>query len=182
MKLVENEPIRFYLEHEARIREWAGLEAEVRKFVDRFYRSLQGDLDAALRKGQIADDDVESFFHEMPEYRGLVLRRHGWPKDSTDPDVRLEWYRGRVRFSEGDLICGVRTNVKHYRHPFTKETCPNHPLQTPWWPAYANVDPPVGKFWEGDNLEGYRDRLVETLVDAWKDLAPLVDEAFRSPS
>ena len=181
MNRIEDEPIKFYLEHEAQIREWAALEAEVRKFVDHFYRSLQGDLDAALRNGRIADDDVESFFHEMPNYRGLALRRHGWPKGSDDPDVRLEWHRERVRFSEHDLICGVRTNVERYRHPFTKKTCPNHPGQNSWWPAYRNVDPPVGKFWEGDNLTGYGDRLVETLVVAWKELAPLVDEALHHP-
>ena len=73
----------------------------------------------------------------MPNYRGLALRRHGWPKGSEDPDVRLEWHRERVRFSEGDLICGVRTSVERYRHPFAKETCPNHPRQNPWWPAYT---------------------------------------------
>ena len=53
MNRIEDERIKFYLEHEARIREWAGLEAEVCKFVDRFYRSLKGDLDAALRSGRI---------------------------------------------------------------------------------------------------------------------------------
>lgn len=62
MKRIEDEPIKFYLEHRARIREWAGLEAEVRKFADRFYGSLKDDLDAALRTGQIADEGVESFF------------------------------------------------------------------------------------------------------------------------
>ena len=38
---IENEQIKFYFEHEARIREWAGLETEAIKFVDRFYRSLK---------------------------------------------------------------------------------------------------------------------------------------------
>ena len=181
MNRIEDEPIRFYLQHEARIREWAALETEVRTFADRFYRSLKGDMDAALRSGRLAEDDLESFFHEMPSYRGLVLRRHEWPKGSEDPDVRLEWNRERVRFSDGDLICGVRTKVERYRQPFTKEARPNYPRQNAWWPAYANVDPPVGRFWEGDNLKEYRDRLVETLLDAWNDLAPLVDEAVGHP-
>ena len=103
MNRIEDEPTRFYLEHEALIREWAGLEAGVRKFADRFYRSLEGDLAAALRSGRIADDAVESFFMEYPSYRGLVLRRHDWPKRSEDPDVRLEWKRERVRFSDGGI-------------------------------------------------------------------------------
>jgi hypothetical protein len=50
-----------------------------------------------------------------------------------------------------------------------------------WWPAYTNVAPPVGKFWEGENLKEYRDCLVETILKAWKDLAPLVDKAVGHP-
>ena len=75
MNRIEDEPIRFYLEHEARIREWAGLEAEVREFVDRFYRSIKGDLHAALRSGGVADDGVESFVDDTEAWRGLGLRR-----------------------------------------------------------------------------------------------------------
>ena len=183
MNRIEDEPIKFYLEHRARITEWAGLEAEVRKFADRFYGSLKDDLDAALRTGQIADDDVESFFREYPDYRGLGLRRPDWPRGDEDPDVRLQWHRKRVSFSDGDhLICGVRTKSERYRQLFTPERCPNHPNQDAvWWPAFADVGPPVGRFWEGDNLGEYRDGLVETIVQAWKDLAPLVDEAVARP-
>ena len=50
MNSIENEQIKFYFQHEERIREWANLETEVFEFVDRFYRSLKGDLDAALRE------------------------------------------------------------------------------------------------------------------------------------
>ena len=49
MNRIEDEPIKFYLEHEAQIREWAALEAEVAKFVDRFYRSLKGDVDGGAQ-------------------------------------------------------------------------------------------------------------------------------------
>ena len=182
MNRIEDEPIRFYLEHEARIREWAGLEAEVREFVDRFYRSIKGDLHAALRSGGVADDGVESFVDDTEAWRGLGLRRQGWPRGKDDPDVRLEWNRNSARFSAGGhLICGVRTNVERYRHPFTKERCPSFPRQNAWWPAYANVDPPAGRVWEGDNLKEYRDYLVQIILKAWKDLAPLVDEAVGHP-
>ncbi len=34
MNRIEDERIKFYLQHEARIREWAGLEAEAREFVN----------------------------------------------------------------------------------------------------------------------------------------------------
>lgn len=182
MNRIEDEPIKFYLEHEAQIREWAALEADVVKFADRFYRSLKGDIDAALRSGRIADEGVESLFREEGDWPGFALRRQDWPKGDKDPDVRLEWDRRRALFSrEGHLYCGVRTMNEHYRWPFTKEKPQGYPKQNSWWPAYAYVDPPVGRFWEGDNLKRYRERLVETLLDAWRNLAPLVDKAVGHP-
>ena len=179
MNRIEDEPIRFYLEHEARIREWAGLDAQVREVVNRFYRSIKSDLDTALRCGKVGEDDVESFFDDTEKnWSGLGLRRQGWPRGKSDPDVRLEWSPPKARFSPGGhLICGVRTDEKRYREPFEKEKCPGFPQKNGWWPAYVNVAPPVGKFWEGDNLKEYRADLVQTILTAWKDLAPLVDKA-----
>ena len=101
MNQIEDKRIKFYLKHEARIREWAGLEPEVLEFVNRFYRSIECDLDAALRGGKIADDGVESFFdEEHRDWPGLGLRRRDWPNgNDEDPDVRLEWNRRTARFS-----------------------------------------------------------------------------------
>ncbi len=45
------------------------------------------------------------------------------------------------------------------------------------WPFYLLVNRTDN--WEGDNFKTYRVRLINTLLDAWRDLAPLVDEAFR---
>ena len=178
MNRIDNEQIKLYFQHEERIREWANLETEVIKFVDRFYRSLKGDLDVAIRSGKIADDGVESFLDEVPGWAGLGLRRKDWPKGHEDPDVRLEWNSKKALFPpHGWLMCGVRTNVKKYRLPFTKEARPAYPSQSQWWPAYKDVKPPCGKFWEGDNLKEYRLHLVATVLKAWQDLAPLVDEA-----
>jgi len=182
MNRIEDERIKFYLEHETRIREWAALEAEVAKFVDRFYRSLEDDLGAALRSGKIADSGVEVVVADG-DWSGLGLRRQNWPRGNEEPDVRLEWFRKSARFSEDvRLICGVRTNVQRYRKPFTKEARPDYPRSSSWWPAYCHVDPPNGRFWEDDNLKEYRDYLVQTILTAWKDLASLVDEAVGHPS
>ena len=182
MNRIEDERIKFYLEHETRIREWAALEAEVSKFVNRFYRSLKGDLHAALRNDRFTDKGVDVFLSDG-DWPGLGLRRRDWPEGDEEPDVRLTWLRKSARFSEGGwLICGVKTNVKDYRVHFTKEARPGYPESTPWWPAYRNVDPPRGKFWEGDNLKEYRNYLVKTILVAWNDLASLVDEAVGHPS
>lgn len=91
----------------------------------------------------------------------------------------LAWTRKKPALfpPHGRLWCGVRTDVKSYRSPFTKEARPDYPYSAGWWPAHRNVDPPIGRFWEGDNLKEYRETLVQTVLTAWKDLAPLVDEA-----
>ena len=176
MNQIENEQIKFFFEHEERIREWAGLETEVIKFVDQFYRSLKGDLDAALRDEGIADSDVESLV-QGGDWPGLGLRRQGWPKGDENADVRLQWHKSACFPPHGHLICGACTGVKKHKVPFTKEARPEFPYHGPWWAAFKNVDPPVGRFWEGDNLKEYRSYLVETILKAWKDLAPLVDKA-----
>ena len=120
---------------------------------------------------------------DQPDWPGLGLRRQDWPEGDEEPDVRLEWSRKSARFSAGGwLVCGVRTNVKRYRAPFTKEARPAFPRSSTWWAAFRYVDPPIGRFWEGDNLKEYRDYLVETILAAWNDLASLVDEAVGHPS
>ena len=181
MNRIEDERIKFYLEHEAQIREWADLKAEVCEFLDRFYCSLKDDLDAALKSGEIPDDDVESFLHggNLP---GIGLRRPSWPKSDEGPDVRLEWPRKEAFFPpHGWLVCGVKASAKRYELLFAKEAHPSYPSHDSWWPAYRDVEPLADKFLEGDNLKEYRDHLVETIIKAWKDLAPRVDEAVGHP-
>ena len=177
MNRIADEPILFYLEHQDRIREWAALEAELRKFADRFYRSLKTDLETALRSGRVEDDDVELFFHEEGNWPGIALRRQSWPKADEDPDVRLEWNRGKVCFAvDEDIYVGVR--AKHCREGFTKKAHANYPGRpSSWWAIWASIEGPSGRFWEGDGLEKYRHRLVDTVLSAWNDLAPLVDKA-----
>ncbi len=176
MNSIENEQIKFYFEHEERIREWAGLETEVSKFVDRFYRSLKGDLDAAIADGRIADSDVESFLVEgnLP---GLCLRRRAWPEGEDGVYVKMEWNRKKGFLPNGPLDCGVVTSVERYKLPFTEEARPDYPHSWKGWPAYRSLDPPVGRFWEGDNLTKYRTDVVEAILKAWEDLAPIVDKA-----
>ncbi len=176
MNTIENEQVKFYFEHEERIREWAKLETEVSKFVDRFYRSLKGDLDAVLTSRRIADNGVESF-RVGGNWPGLCLRRRTWPVGDDGVHVEMEWNRKRGFPPKGDLACGVVTSVKRYKDLFTKEARPAYPHSSQGWPAYRNLDPPADKFWEGDNLEEYRRYLVETILRAWKDLAPIVDNA-----
>lgn len=177
MNRVEDEQLRFFFKHEARIREWAALEEEAHKFVHRFYGSLQGDLDAALKEGRFPGDEVESCRHGGP-WPVVGLCRRTWPRGNDDPKVLLEWSRKTALFPpQGWVACGVRWPGGVGRSPFDKART-DYRKSSKWWPAYRDVDPPADGFWEGDNLGRYRACLVETLLTAWTDLAPLVDEAL----
>ena len=79
MNRIEDERIKFYFEHETQIREWAGLVDEVSEFVNRFYRSLEGDLHEALRNDRITYKGVEVFLADG-DWPGLGLRRQDWPE------------------------------------------------------------------------------------------------------
>ena len=180
MNRIDNEQIKFFFQHEARIREWSNLETEVNKFVDGFYRSLKGDLDAALRSGPNDADGIKSSLVEGTHWASLLLCRRDWHEKAN---VRLDWKRNAGFPPYGQLECGVRIPDKKYSGPFTKEACRHYPKRySVLYPAYREVEPPDGRFWEGDNLKKYREHLVETVLRAWKDLAPLVDEAvgYRS--
>jgi len=128
MNRIENEQVKFYFEHEERIREWAKLETEASKFVDRFYRSLKRDLDAALTDGRIADDDTESVI-VGGSWPGVGLRRRGWPDGADDPVVRLEWSRKSALFPpHGWLICGVLGHDPDHEAPAWMDSWSR------WWP------------------------------------------------
>ncbi len=173
MNRIDDERVKFFFEHEARIREWANLETEVFEFVDRFFRSLKSDLDAALIDGRIADDGVESFLHEGR----LGLRRQGWPRGEQRVDVRLGWdrKRGFPPLPRGWVACGAFGEGLEVA--LQKEAHPAFPNHFRPWAAYKHLDPPTDRFWEGDNLKEYRRYVVDTILEAWQDLAPLVDRA-----
>ena len=173
MNRIENEQIKFFFQHEAQIREWAKLVTEANKFMDRFYRSLKGDLDAALGSGSIAADGVESFLYDGA-WPSLGLLRQDWREKAN---VHLGWKRNASFPPHGQLYCGVYISDKKYRNPFTKEACPDYPKRSELYPAYKDVKPP-DRFWEDDEFKKFRGDLVETILTTWKDLAPLVDEAI----
>ncbi len=182
MNRIEDERIRFYLEHQARIREWAALEDEVQRFVHRFYRSLQHDLGATLRDGRISDDDVESFFAES-DWPRVGLRRQSWPQDNEGPGVAMEWSRKKALFPpHGHLCFGVRWRAGFKSWPYDKSDHPGSPKGGGGWPAYRYFrEAPKDKYWKGDNLKDYRKTLVEEILVAWNELAPLVDKAIGDP-
>ena len=188
---LEDERIRFYLENREQIEELEELVKAPRKFVcefaHKFYVSLLDDLrDKAREYGTFGGDTVETEFVDAAKSPGITLRRPSWPQDNPSegdeaPIVCLEWKRAEG-FGQ-PLICGVYAHgprMEGYRPFFTKDKCSDYSGDEgglkKWYLAYKKVEPPH-EFWKGNNLEEYGNFVIKTLLQAWSDLAPLVDEA-----
>ena len=183
MNRLEDERLRFYFEHEAQINEWAEIREDALIFSHEFYLAVRPPLDEALR--QAGTGDVESFVgEERSGWPGIGLRRSdGWPTADGDPDVRLEWQRWHslLTMAEGRWV-GIRTNTEQYRHLIVERSPRGYEDDRGRWPAYKYLPPVDAKFWKGDGLERYRALLVSELIEAWRVLSPIVDEAvgYRS--
>ena len=44
---------------------------------------------------------------------------------------------------------------------------------------YRYLPRPEGNFWEDERLQAYGRSVIQALLQAWQDLAPLVDEAVQ---
>lgn len=179
MTPIEDERIRFYLMHRTRIQEWAKIEESFLDFANRFYLDLGNDLRERVQGSEeLACDDLEIRDHEWRAYRGIGLRRSSWPKEDADPDVRFEWRHAPDLWQDQLSVCGVRG--WNYEETFPAERCPSrYPKKSKWWLAYRHVGPPTGEYWESDVLKEHRDHVLDVILTAWRDLAPLVDEALQ---
>lgn len=176
---IEDERIRFYLRHRTRIQEWAKIEESFLDLASRFYLDLRNDLRVRVQESDaLAGDDLEVIDHVSRSYHGIVLRRSSWPSEDPDPDVRFEWRRDPDLWHGQFAWCGVRGWT--HREGFRTERClPRYPKNNKWWMAYREVGPPTGDYWEGEVLMEYHDQVLEAILETWRDLAPLVDEALR---
>ena len=188
MKRIEDERIRFYLKHRRQIEEWSRVgRDDLPKFAHEFYASLWGDLPHQARaRGIDIDKDVKIIGSQNAGDLHIRLRRRNWPEtgeDKQDPSVKLRW--NKVSFAREEVWCGIRAKQGTLGRQALDMARANHPnakdyqRSDSYYPMYRYLDPPSGNFWEGDNLEKYGNSVIEALLQAWSDLAPLVDEAVR---
>ena len=189
MKRIEDERIRFYLKNRQQIEEWAKVGTKaLPQFAHEFYASLESGLrDQAQNCETFAGINVEC--NDLnSNYPYISIRRPCWPQVNEAPFVCLAWRRNvnvQADFSQNqELLCGISAKVKVgnlYRETLHRQQMDDYPEKpTEWWPKSRRVDPPVGNFWEGNNLEEYGHYVIKTVLKAWSDLAPLVDEAVKS--
>lgn len=196
MNCIDDERIKFYLKHQDRIKEWAAIKNEVNEFAHRFYLSLRDDINGAITENP--DWEAESCVRrdENTKWPFVGLRRTTWPYKPGEfsPKIVMEWHRPGTGFS-GWLVCGVHVG-DHVEEPKRFDLCvdsdgrrkvvPSAPVlkeypkgPNPSWFKYRSLESPHPGFWEGDGLVEYRKQLLDQLLKAWTDLAPLMDKAAK---
>ena len=181
----EDEPIRFYLEHRLQIEEWARVgKQDLPAFVSRFYASLHEDL---KYKASARGIDVENGVDVVKGELFVRLRRRDWPGDIT---VTLGWL-ANADFSARQSWCGMHveggTTSRYWDALVQARDRPEAATyryldRTYGYPMYEYLNNPEPDVWKDTNLHQYGNLLIETLLQAWQTLAPLVDESLRQSS
>lgn len=198
MNCIDDERIKFYLEYEDRIKEWAAIGKDVPEFAHRFYLSLQADVDDEIRKKNWeARSCVRPEDCKYSKWPYVGLRRTTWPHSDADgefsPKIVIEWLKSSTGFSPGHLVCGVQIGEEveeSKRFDLCKDSqgrrkvVPAVPVldeypegPTDSWFRYRRLERPDPGFWKDDGLAKYRKYLLDQLCKAWTDFALLMDEA-----
>ena len=181
----EDEPIRFYLQHRRQIEDWARVGREdLPAFVSEFYVSLHQDL-----KGRtpVRGIDIENDVEVVKGEQFIRLRRRYWPETIA---VELGWHN-IVGFSNQEIWRGIHveggTESSYWDDLIEAKDRPEAASyrlmdRRYGYPMYEYLNGPNPNFWEGNNLEEYGNVLIEALLQAWRDLALLVDESVSQSS
>ena len=197
MNCIDDERIKFYFKHEDRIKEWVAIKDEVAEFAHRFYLSLQADVDEAIEEKRLSPDwEAESCVRrdEKSKWYFVGLRRKTWPDRAGEfsPKIIMEWHRIKGGFSWGYRWCGA--HIGHVEKPDQFDPCVDSDGREivssdifkkykkgadPRWFLWRHLQLPDPNFWKGYRLVTYRKQLLDQLLEAWTDLAPLMDEAAK---
>ena len=188
MKRIDDERIKFFLKHRQQIEEWLAVKMDLSAFAHEFYGSLREDI-----RIRVANDIVVGELSE-PGNAGLFrLRRNNWPEDG--PAVELGWWRrDRMDFSTRGgaanyLWCGLWADRNspywQYLHDAREgpvaEKYPELDQNDPNYVMYRFLPDPQGDLWEDDHLKSYGELVIQAVLDAWDDLAPLVCVDLYNP-
>ena len=185
MNKIEDERLKFYLRNVRLIREWADLGGEVCDVVDRFLVSLVEDIESLA--GEI-DSEIIVYTELESGWPKIFLQFPRWNAPDTGEMIAaigLEWTRKVDLVTQLPYI-GTWIDMNHakadsIRDAVHKKLGSLEPDllfkkgRSRTWPAFKYVAP-EGDFWE--DMNPYRQLLVEEVRQAWSLFATIVDEAM----
>lgn len=189
MDLIKDPRVLFYLKHQALIEQWAAVRKDLVAIAHDFYVSIGQKLE---ERAPELGPDVRVFSMSDEAYPFVGYHRSGWhldPEDRPLVGVYLQWRKGQSTFADGPRFICVSVNINHpsgavLSEAFTaqvKDSLANVGFKksSNWWPAYADLIPPTpADYWE--DLNPYRDSIVESITSGWNHFAPAVDNAVST--
>lgn len=182
---LDDERVRFYIRHREQIEQWAMLRTEAAAAMDDWLAGLEPEIEAMARE---RGPDVLVRRNSDPAFPVILLERDGWGRGSATDllGVGLGWARGKTSLrGQGlpyvGLFAGktpglgeaVRASEEVRRARVArKET------SSQWWAAYAYIPPPSSF---PDEVEPYREVLLNTLRTAWETYDPIVSTLVAKP-
>ena len=179
-------PLVFFLKHRERIEGWYALGDAVPDAAHNFFCSLADPL-RKLAPALPGPPRVLSFpKHRWP--RHLLLRPswqvdgRGWPRVA----VSIEWDRKKAAFDtaysgvwlQQDHPAAERLRLRLEEALLPVLEAGEFQAKASPWPAWRYEAPSREDFWE--DLDGFRDELLERLGALWTEAAPLVDKALEA--
>jgi hypothetical protein len=173
---IEDEPVRFYLQHRAQIEAWAALKDETSKAAHQAMTTV-GDRLAENRPAgtEILTGDDGGFDARLlyrPDWRGddgrpMAAVGIGWDPAKIDFDAEFSWigvWRGRGRAYPDPLVEVLQSSLAE-RAEGLKLT-----RKSADWPLFKNAFGPRGEFW-WDDLRPWLKELEDAVLTVWAGTA-----------
>ena len=194
VKAIENERVRFYLEHRQAIDRWAAIRNDVPGYVRELFLSLGEDLEKLA--GEL--EAMYRPYDQEGKYPKLFLVRKKWlgGKDGAAQEgaklplvaIGVEWREGEVGLHSESLYGGLWVNVdaEQSQHLYSRlldklesERVRSDFEKTLYWPArqFLTLDTDVN-FW--DDFGPFRQKLTQHVKQWWDLFAGIVDDVLDS--
>ena len=178
-------PIVFYLEHQDRIDEWAGLGNDARPLAHTFFSRLAQPLEARRAKLPGAPFLYVSLEEGCPK---LFFARHNWrvaDGGALRAGIGLEWVKNKTDFRSSYTGAWINLELAGGAELTKAVRLRLEPLVvgrsfniSRWFPASRVERPTREDYWL--DLDGFAAELIDRICDRWRLMYEAVDEAVAT--
>lgn len=183
MNAIKDDRLRFYLQHQEQIDEWAALRGEASATLDQWLRAqaetlegLAADLNASLSRPR-ANEKWPAFYLHQRSWRSVP----GQPRVT----IGIQWESKKVLLTGPTTpyvgVCWPERKEKpesyrHFRELTETIRKERKDRATQGWAAFRHLSA-EGAYWE--DLGPYGELVERELRAAWQDYLPAIEEALR---
>ena len=175
--------IRFYLQHEQQILEWARMANEVIREANSFFSSLADSYQEIILALGI---DAVTYTSLDEPYPKLFIIGQEWNESNEHPSLAfgIEWNKNNADFRKAYM--GIWVNLETPRGRDLSNKIGESVKQTfgtrrygisSWWPAQRSIQPSRQDYW--DYLAELRQEIISSIQERWKDLNPIIERVLE---